>query len=62
MYLDRRKWVLSNTDRTWAESVQRVEIYRWILNVRLPFSQLSLFRGSCLIATCSRLCCCCCRC
>lgn len=31
MFLERRKWILENTDREWAESVQRVLIYQWVL-------------------------------
>lgn len=29
-YLQRRRWVLSNTDRVWAASVARVDVYTWI--------------------------------
>ena len=32
-FLDRRRWVLSNTGSEWAGSVQRVDIYSWVLQL-----------------------------
>lgn len=29
-YLERRRWVLTQTDETWAESAPRVDVYTWI--------------------------------
>ena len=33
-YLERRRWVLLNTDSAWEESVQRVQVYQWLVQVR----------------------------
>lgn len=33
-FLDRRRYVLSVTDEVWAASIPRVEVYRWLLQVR----------------------------
>lgn len=30
-FLDRRRWVLANTGSEWAASVQRVDLYKWLL-------------------------------
>ncbi|EFN53959.1 hypothetical protein CHLNCDRAFT_53480 [Chlorella variabilis] len=33
-YLARRKWVLDNADETWQDSTPRVDLYRWLLELK----------------------------